>query len=69
MRSRRTSIAKNPPIVVQGVKSVLNYGMGRPVAEGLAHVALHNTAFLISDDLAEAMSAFMEKRDANFRGT
>ncbi len=63
-----TRIAKNPPIVVQGVKSVLNYGMGRPVAEGLAHVALHNTAYLPSLDLREAMASFMEKREANFKG-
>jgi len=61
-------IAKNPPIVVQGVKSVLNYGMGRPVSEGLAHVALHNTAYLPSLDLREAMASFMEKREPQFKG-
>ena len=61
-------IAKNPPIVVQGVKSVLNYGMGRPVSEGLAHVALHNTAYLPSLDLREAMASFVEKREPRFKG-
>jgi enoyl-CoA hydratase len=61
-------IAKNPPLVVQGVKSVLNYGMGRPVADGLAHVALYNSAYLPSLDLREAMSAFVEKREPAFKG-
>lgn len=61
-------IAKNPPLVVQGIKSVMNYGMGRPVADGLAHVALYNAAQLPSLDLREAMSAFVEKREPNFKG-
>jgi enoyl-CoA hydratase len=61
-------IAKNPPIVVQGVKSVLNYGMGRPVSDGLAHVAMYNTAYLPSLDLREAMSAFMARREPDFKG-
>ena len=67
-RAMALRIAKNPPIVVQGVKSVLNYGMGRPVSEGLAHVALHNTAYLPSLDLREAMASFVEKREPQFKG-
>lgn len=67
-RAMAVRIAKNPPIVVQGVKSVLNYGMGRPVSDGLAHVALHNTAYLPSLDLREAMASFVEKREPNFKG-
>jgi enoyl-CoA hydratase len=38
------------------------------VAEGLEYVATWNSAFLASDDLVEAMTAFMEKRPANFTG-
>lgn len=67
-QSMAERIAKNPPIVVQGVKSVLNYGMGRPIADGLAHVALHNTAYLPSFDLREAMASFVEKREPNYKG-
>jgi enoyl-CoA hydratase len=67
-RQMALRIAKNPPLVVQGIKSVMNYGMGRPVADGLAHVALYNSAQLPSLDLREAISAFMEKREPDFKG-
>jgi enoyl-CoA hydratase len=67
-RAMAARMAKNPPLVVQGIKSVLNHGMGRPVADGLAHVALFNSAFLPSMDLREAMAAFVEKREPDFKG-
>ena len=35
----------------------------------LDHIALWNSAFLWSNDLNEAMMAFMEKRPPNFTGT
>ena len=40
----------------------------RSVAEGLEYVATWNAGFLASDDLAEAMRAFVEKRPATFTG-
>ena len=43
-------------------------GEGRSVAEGLDYVATWNAGFLASDDLVEAMTAFMEKRPAEFTG-
>ncbi len=61
-------IAKNPPLVVSGVKAVLNHGMGRPPSDSLAHVALFNAAYLPSLDLREAMTAFVEKREPRFQG-
>lgn len=67
-RAMALRIAKNPPLVVQGIKRVLNHGMGRPVSEGLAHVALWNAAYLPSLDLREAVSAFVEKREPRFEG-
>ena len=39
-----------------------------PVAEGLEHVATWNAGALASDDLTEAMVAFLEKRPAEFTG-
>jgi enoyl-CoA hydratase len=61
-------IADNPPLTVRGVKDVLDFGADKSVAEGLAYVAAHNAAFLASEDLGEAMAAFMEKRAPRFQG-
>jgi enoyl-CoA hydratase len=38
------------------------------VAEGLDYVAAWNAGALASDDLAEAMAAFVEKRPGVFTG-
>lgn len=59
-------IAKNSPVTAMGAKEILNYSQGRTVDEGLREVALWNTAFLQSTDLAEAISAFMERREPRF---
>jgi enoyl-CoA hydratase len=61
-------IAANSPLAVQGTKAVLRAGEGRSVEEGLEFVATWNAGFLASDDLTEAMTAFMEKRPAVFTG-
>jgi enoyl-CoA hydratase len=61
-------IAANSPIAVQGTKAVLAANEGRTVAEGLDYVATWNAGMLASDDLTEAVTAFMEKRPAKFTG-
>jgi enoyl-CoA hydratase len=61
-------IAANSPIAVQGTKSVLAANDGRTVAEGLDYVATWNAGMLASDDLVEAMMAFMERRPPKFTG-
>ena len=63
------SIAANSPLAVQGTKAVLDACENMTVAEGLDYVATWNAAALASDDLTEAMTAFMEKRPARFTGT
>jgi len=67
-RRLAAEIAANPPLVVQGAKEILNEGREPAVAAGLRHVAAWNAAFLPSQDLTEAMRAFLEKRPASFRG-
>ena len=56
------------PLTVQGVKEVINFSRDNGVYPGLDYVAQKNAAALISDDLMEAVSAFMEKRPAVFHG-
>jgi enoyl-CoA hydratase len=67
-RALAAEIAANSPIAVQGTKAVLAANEGRTVAEGLDYVATWNAGMLASDDLVEAMTAFMEKRPAKFTG-
>jgi enoyl-CoA hydratase/carnithine racemase len=61
-------IAANSPLAVQGTKRVLRYCEGKSVEDGLAFVAAWNAAFIQSDDLREAMTAFFEKRPPAFTG-
>jgi enoyl-CoA hydratase len=61
-------IAANSPLAVQGTKAILAANEGRTVAEGLDYVATWNAGMLGSDDLVEAMTAFMERRPPNFTG-
>jgi enoyl-CoA hydratase len=67
-RSLAAEIAANSPIAVQGTKAVLAANEGRTVAEGLDYVATWNAGMLASDDLTEAVTAFMEKRTPKFTG-
>jgi enoyl-CoA hydratase len=62
------TIAANPPLVVRGVKDVLDAERAPRVEAGLRYVAAWNSAFLPSSDLGEAFAAFAEKREPRYRG-
>jgi enoyl-CoA hydratase len=61
-------IAANSPLAVQGSKQVMGQVSRREIQAGLDYVALWNAAFLHSDDLTEAMTAFMQRRKPAFHG-
>ncbi|MCC9198358.1 crotonase/enoyl-CoA hydratase family protein [Arthrobacter sp. zg-Y820] len=61
-------VAANPPLVVQGVKHVMNHGPHAAVQSGLDYVQLWNSAFLASRDFNEAATAFAERRPPVFTG-
>jgi Delta3,5-Delta2,4-dienoyl-CoA isomerase len=63
-----TRIAGNSPLAVRGTKAVLRAANARAIADGLDFVARWNTMYLKSNDLAEAMTAFVERRPPVFRG-
>lgn len=67
-RETAHQIATNPPLVVQGVKRVLEECRDKSVADGLRYVAAWNSAFLQSHDLTEALQSFLERRPPNFQG-
>ncbi|MCD2110554.1 crotonase/enoyl-CoA hydratase family protein [Rhodococcus rhodochrous] len=61
-------IAANPPLVVQGIKNVLDHTRSPQVDDSLRYVAAWNAAFLPSEDLTEAITAVFEKRPPQFKG-
>ena len=60
-------IANRSPLAIAGIKRNLAYSRDHSVADGLNYIATWNAAMLLSDDLAEALAAFQEKRPASFR--
>jgi enoyl-CoA hydratase/carnithine racemase len=61
-------IAACPPLTVQGTKEVIIYSRDHGIEAGLQYVAQKNAAALPSEDLYEAVTAFMEKREPVFKG-
>ena len=49
-------ITSNSPVAVRGSKLSLNYSRDHSVADGLEHIATHNAAALITDDLMNSFA-------------
>lgn len=67
-RALAAEIAANSPLAVQGVKRVLQYSEEHTLEEGLDFIAHWNASRIKTNDLTEAITAFMEKRPAVFKG-
>ncbi|MEA3358943.1 MAG: enoyl-CoA hydratase-related protein [Thermodesulfobacteriota bacterium] len=61
-------IAGNPPLAVQGAKEVLLHNEEVPVARSLEYNAARSAMILPSEDLLEALNAYLEERKPEFKG-
>lgn len=61
-------IAANPPLAVQGTKEVLLFDEEMIQGKSLHYNAARSCMILPSEDLFEAMAAYMEKRKGSFKG-
>jgi enoyl-CoA hydratase/carnithine racemase len=67
-RKLAEEIAACSPLAVQGTKDVILYSRDRGIYPGLEYVAQKNAAAIPSEDMIEAATAFMEKRQPVFKG-
>lgn len=59
-------IASKSPMAVWGTKQTMHYTRDHTVADGLEFIANWNAAMFDTDDMAEAFTASIEKRGAEF---
>ncbi len=62
-------IAANPPLAVQGAKEVFLYDQEVSLEESLEYNAARSAMIVPSEDMKEAISAYLEKRKGSFKGS
>jgi enoyl-CoA hydratase len=67
-RALALQIAGNAPLAVQATKEVLNMSRHSTVEDGMSLAMHKNMVLFASEDLKEAVRAFMERRKPDFRG-
>lgn len=67
-RALALEIAANAPMAVQASKKMMRMGLGEGFSDHVHHVFLQLLPLMRSQDAAEGMRAFMEKRTPNFTG-
>ena len=61
-------ISSRAPLAVQASKRMMRMGMNENFNDHVHHVFLQLLPLFQSDDFAEGMASFMEKREAEFKG-
>jgi len=67
-RKMAEEIAANPPLAVQGAKDVMLFDDHASLDESLRYNAARSSMVLPSEDLFEAISAYLQKRPGTFKG-
>jgi len=67
-RQLANEIAVNAPLAIQCTKEVLNFSRYTSVSEGMAFAIQKNMFLITTDDMKEAIIAFLEKRKPDFKG-
>ncbi len=60
-------ISRNSPVAVAGTKVSLNYSRDHSVKDGLEHIAMHNAAALMTEDLSASFVASKSGKKPDFQ--